>query len=47
VDGAAAEARVNGFGWNFYGFFLAALAWLVAYFLWAWRASADDTREEQ
>lgn len=22
-----------GFGWSFYGFFLAALVWLTAYFL--------------
>jgi hypothetical protein len=33
---------VNGFGWNFYGFFIAAAAWLGLYFLWAWRASADS-----
>ena len=31
-----------GFGWGFYGFFVAALAWLVVYFLWAWRAAARD-----
>jgi hypothetical protein len=29
-----------GFGWSFYGFFFAAAAWLVLYFLWArWMAS--------
>jgi hypothetical protein len=33
---------VNGFGWNFYGFFLAAGAWLVCYFLWAWRAASRE-----
>ena len=33
-----------GFGWNFYGFFLAAAAWLTCYFLWAWRA---DVRERK
>jgi hypothetical protein len=27
-----------GFGWSFYGFFIAAGVWLVAYFAWAWHA---------
>jgi hypothetical protein len=31
-----------GFGWSFYGFFVAAGAWLVVYFLWAWRAAVRD-----
>lgn len=31
-----------GFGWGFYGFFVAAVAWLVVYFLWAWRAAGRD-----
>lgn len=28
---------MNGFGWSFYGFFLAAAAWVACYFLWAMR----------
>jgi hypothetical protein len=28
----------EGFGWSFYGFFLAAGAWVAGYFLWAARA---------
>jgi hypothetical protein len=24
-----------GFGWSFYGFFAAAVVWLVGYFAWA------------
>lgn len=31
-----------GFGWSFYGFFLAASAWLLVYFVWAWRAARRD-----
>jgi hypothetical protein len=31
-----------GFGTSFYGFFVAALAWLIAFFLWAFRAAARD-----
>jgi len=31
-----------GFGWTFYGFFVAAAAWMALYFLWAWRAAAAD-----
>jgi hypothetical protein len=33
---------VPGFGWTFYGFFVAAAAWMAVYFLWAWRAAAAD-----
>jgi len=33
-----------GFGWSFYGFFVAAGAWLAVYFLWAWRADVRDRR---
>jgi hypothetical protein len=25
----------EGFGWSFYGFFVAAGAWVAAYFVWA------------
>jgi hypothetical protein len=31
-----------GFGWSFYGFFVAAGIWLAIYFLWAWRAAQHD-----
>ncbi len=31
-----------GFGWSFYGFFLAAALWLLVYFVWASRAAARD-----
>lgn len=33
-----------GFGWSFYGFFVAAALWLAGYFLWAWRAAVRDRR---
>lgn len=34
---------MNGFGWNFYGFFIAAAAWLGLYFVWAkWVSAKDD-----
>jgi hypothetical protein len=26
---------MRGFGWNFYGFFLFAIVWIVGYFFWA------------
>jgi hypothetical protein len=35
---------VRGFGWNFYGFFLFAIAWIVGYFLWARSAATRDDR---
>jgi hypothetical protein len=35
-----------GFGWSFYGFFVAALGWLALYFLWAWTAARRDRRRE-
>jgi hypothetical protein len=31
-----------GFGWSFYGFFLAAAAWMALYFVWAF--AADDSK---
>jgi hypothetical protein len=34
----------QGFGWSFYGFFVAAAAWIAVYFLWAWRAAEGDRR---
>ena len=33
-----------GFGLSFYGFFFAALVWLVLYFVWAFKADAGDRR---
>jgi hypothetical protein len=33
-----------GLGWSFYGFFAAAAIWLVAYFVWAFRAAERDRR---
>ncbi|MEZ5293217.1 MAG: hypothetical protein R2745_19200 [Vicinamibacterales bacterium] len=36
-----------GFGWNLYGFFLAALVWLGLYFYWAWRAAGRDRARER
>jgi membrane protein implicated in regulation of membrane protease activity len=35
-----------GFGWNFYGFFLFAIAWIVLYFAWARYAARRDRRPE-
>ncbi len=30
---------MNGFGWNFYGYFVFAVVWIAGYFLWAlWMA---------
>ena len=37
VGDGAEGARVNGFGWSFYGFFVAAAAWIAIYFAWAVR----------
>lgn len=31
-----------GFGWSFYGFFVAATVWLAFYFLWARRQARRD-----
>jgi len=37
---------VSGFGWNFYGFFVFAAAWLAGYFAWAaWMARREAGRE--
>lgn len=33
-----------GFGWSFYGFFVAAAVWLALYFVWSFRAAARDRR---
>jgi hypothetical protein len=31
----------DGFGWSFYGFFIAAAVWVAAYFAWAVRAGRE------
>lgn len=36
-----------GFGWSFYGFFLVAVVWIAAYFLWAFAADARDRRRSR
>ena len=36
------EGAMNGFGWSFYGFFVAAGVWLACYFVWAFRAAARE-----
>ncbi len=33
-----------GFGWSFYGFFVAAAVWLAAYFAWSFTAAARERR---
>lgn len=37
---------VTGFGLNFYGFFVVALLWVIAYFFWASRKNASERQEE-
>ena len=36
-----------GFGWSFYGFFVAALIWLLLYFVWAAGAAARDREQDR
>jgi hypothetical protein len=31
-----------GFGWSFYGFFIAAAAWVAGYVLWAARVTRGE-----
>ena len=38
---------MTGFGWNFYGFFLFAGAWIAAYFAWAWWMERRETTAER
>lgn len=34
-----------GFGGNFYGFFLVAAVWVLAYYVWArWQNNREETR---
>lgn len=34
-----------GFGWNFYGFFLVAAVWVLAYYVWAHWQNREETRD--
>lgn len=36
-----------GFGWSFYGFFIAASIWMVLYFIWAFAAARGDDKPRQ
>lgn len=38
------EEVVMGFGWSFYGFLAAAVAWMVLYFVWV---AIIDSRERR
>jgi len=38
---------MTGFGWSFYGFFLAAALWIAAYFAWAWWVSRPTARSPE
>ena len=43
-----AEARepfMIGFGWSFYGFFIAAAIWMALYFVWAFLV--DDAKDQR
>jgi hypothetical protein len=36
-----------GFGWNFYGFFIAAGLWIASYFVWTVALEARERRRGQ
>lgn len=36
-----------GFGWNFYGFFLVAVLWIVLYFAWVALMDAHERRNRR
>ncbi len=38
---------MTGFGWNFYGFFVAVAVWLALYFTWSFWAAARDRRDHR
>lgn len=38
---------MSGFGWSFYGFFVAAAAWVAGYFAWSRAAAARDQRRRR
>jgi hypothetical protein len=37
---------MNGFGWNFYGFFLVGVIWCILYFVWAQWMTRREREEE-
>jgi hypothetical protein len=37
---------MNGFGWNFYGFFLVGVVWCILYFIWAQWMTRREREEE-
>lgn len=37
---------MNGFGWNFYGFFVVAVVWCIFYFAWAQWMTRRERKEE-
>lgn len=37
----------EGFGWNFYGFFLYAGVWVIGYFLWALHTNRKETDKDE
>jgi hypothetical protein len=41
------QAIASGFGLNFYGFFVFAVFWVVAYFFWATRMNLAERNREQ
>jgi hypothetical protein len=45
--GCAKEAVTVGFGWNFYGFFIAATLWIACYFVWAFVMEARERRRDR
>lgn len=36
---------IAGFGWSFYGFFLAAGLWMAVYFVWSFHAARRERGE--
>lgn len=36
-----------GFGWSFYGFFIAAALWIAAYFVGAFAATGRERRRQR
>lgn len=43
----AKEALAVGFGWSFYGFFIAASVWMVLYFVWAFAVAEPKDRQRR
>ena len=36
-----------GFGWSFYGFFIAAALWIACYFVWVIALEAREGRKDR